>query len=748
MPTYHEAMTTDLSALTSAADKWDDMAGEFKKLEADYKRDVHKISLGQTWVGVSAITAGERFDITLREYQGAQKEAEAIAALLRDAHTNFTDLRGKLQSVRADAITDDMKVSEQGVVTFDTKKLGDSSRSAYDNDPDYQASVRKAENSWQQAIDKAVKAFTDADGGVKIALEAVVIDGNLQDGTINGFNGEAKGDKADIEEYEAKEMKEIATRINSGDASAADIREAKRSFRDNAGNVEYSRTLLNGLGAENTLKFNNRLSDLSHSGSKGDRKDYAAIQQGLAGSLQSATRNPHSKFYSEFRGELKKAGVQNYALDAAGNKIAVGYGHGQEVRGYQSLVTLMQQNQGEGYSDKFLHDMADDIRKAEDKDQGGDPNIWDLHGDFSGENDGWFANDPLDGVMGIMAEDPKASNSYLDPGPNGKNDNLEYLLRDRDWDLTNTTTDQAKVDVVGSDTADKDVRVGFGAALESAATGHAPGTDHKLGGHDLGQARVMHETINVLNSSGQAEKLPQNLAQPMANMLTDYTPDTHQILGLDNGVYNAKDKAWPDEDDGQTHMSVPKDELIKVMRGVADDPDAFGQMYQAEKQYSLDTFASMPDDTNNNTTKARIQESSAAMGAYDGVRGDIAYDKRFKDTQWINDFNNAATSAPGAGLNFVPDKYGVQGDIANRVLGFASYEATKERIAEINTAATEENYKTFTSGQKVVDGMVMSWAEGNGHDKESDFTRVLTGDGQTKHKQGRDEALLALRTDM
>ncbi|SDL02396.1 hypothetical protein SAMN05421806_116118 [Streptomyces indicus] len=30
MPTYHEAMTTDLSTLTTAADKWDDMAGEFK----------------------------------------------------------------------------------------------------------------------------------------------------------------------------------------------------------------------------------------------------------------------------------------------------------------------------------------------------------------------------------------------------------------------------------------------------------------------------------------------------------------------------------------------------------------------------------------------------------------------------------------------------------------------------------------------------------------------------------------------
>ncbi|WP_143676590.1 hypothetical protein [Streptomyces sp. TLI_146] len=173
--------------------------------------------------------------------------------------------------------------------------------------------------------------------------------------------------------------------------------------------------MLASLGLDGTLTFTNHLSDWSHSGSATDKSTYAGLQTQLATTLSTATKDTNSPFYKEFRNGLKKAGVQKYDLDAAGNKIAVGTGHGQQVRGYQSLVTLIQQ--GDGYSDQFLKDMADDIRTAEDKKRGGNPDIWDLRGDFSDKKDGgWFANDPLDGVLGIMAKDPATATGYLDPG--------------------------------------------------------------------------------------------------------------------------------------------------------------------------------------------------------------------------------------------------------------------------------------------------------------------------------------------
>ncbi|WP_229816062.1 hypothetical protein [Streptomyces lucensis] len=187
-------MTTDLSALTTAAERWDGMAKKFHEQETAYRRDVHGISMGPSWIGLSADAANKRFDITLKEFQKAQTEAKAVASLLREAHTQFTSARGKLESARKDAVEAGMKVSDQGVVSFDTAKLTQGEHTAYVHDPDYQDSVRKSVTSWQQLIDQRVKDAVDADSDVKAALEGVVLDGDIGDGTLTGFNGQAKGD--------------------------------------------------------------------------------------------------------------------------------------------------------------------------------------------------------------------------------------------------------------------------------------------------------------------------------------------------------------------------------------------------------------------------------------------------------------------------------------------------------------------------------------------------------------------------
>ncbi|UWE13343.1 hypothetical protein [Actinacidiphila bryophytorum] len=101
------------------------------------------------------------------------------------------------------------------------------------------------------------------------------------------------------------------------------------------------------------------------------------------------------------------------------------------MRGYQSLVTLMQQ--GRGYNGQLLEDTADGIRHAEElytPGYGRSDSVWGLRDQFSGKDRGWFANDPLDGVLGIMSHDPAASADYLDPA---HNDNLDCLVHDRDW---------------------------------------------------------------------------------------------------------------------------------------------------------------------------------------------------------------------------------------------------------------------------------------------------------------------------
>ncbi|MGO4431100.1 hypothetical protein AB4Z54_73060, partial [Streptomyces sp. MCAF7] len=120
-----------------------------------------------------------------------------------------------------------MKVSDAGIASYDFSKASEADANAARHDP----GLQRTEESWTDHIAAAVKAVDDADQGVKLALKAAVQDPNPLDGAVDGFNGEADGD---IEKVEAKEAKELATKLNSGDKlSGEELAEFQRLFRDN-----------------------------------------------------------------------------------------------------------------------------------------------------------------------------------------------------------------------------------------------------------------------------------------------------------------------------------------------------------------------------------------------------------------------------------------------------------------------------------------------------------------------------------
>ncbi|MEU8849022.1 hypothetical protein AB0C70_22855 [Streptomyces sp. NPDC048564] len=503
-------MTTDLSALTAAADSWDKMAGEFQKRGQDYKRDVHGISMGQTWVGLSADAANRRFDVTLKEFQNAQTEAKSFASLLRDAHTQFVDLRGKLKTARQEAIDAGMKVSDQGVVSYDTARLDQGTLTAYHHDPGFQESVRSSVSSWQDRIEQLVKNVEDADKGVEIAFNAVVLDSNAMDGAPNGFNGGALGD---IEKYEAQKANDIATRLAGGETvSSADLAELRRSFRDNSDDKAFSQTFLNGLGTRGTIKLTNELNDLIHVRGKGNRSgQYAAIETGLANTLATATKDTKSEWYKDWRTGMQKAGVERYATDVQGARL-------DKAVGYQSLVTLMRK--GNGYAPDVLEDLTDDMIKAEKS----DPGIWQLKHEYNGKDSrGWFANDPVDGMLGIMSRDPDTAARYLN-----SDDNMKYFMKDRDWNVTLHEHEGAKASHY-SPGLDGDDRAGFGAALQAAATGIDPSDkDAHYVEHSKANNAVFKSAFNYLADSG--DDYPPSLREPMANILVNRGDAVHASM--------------------------------------------------------------------------------------------------------------------------------------------------------------------------------------------------------------------------
>ncbi len=741
MPTYHEVMTTDLSKLTTAATGWEDMAGEFEKLEERYKQDVHGISLGLTWQGLSADAANGRFTVTLNEYKAAQKEAKAIAALLRGAHSQFVQLRGEVRSLRDDAVKAGMTVSEQGHVSFDTTRLSDSERSAYVHDPSQQEAVRSSVSKWTAAITAAVKAVTDADDGVRIALKGVVVDSDPLDGTFDGFNA---GAKSEIELYEAEHAKDIATRINGGEkVSTADLAELGRAFRDNSSRPEFTQAFLNGMGAENALKFTNRLNDLAYHDDKKHKATYLHIEKGLANSLANAMQDPKSQFYTEFREQLKEAGTEKFDLKEAGERPnVISRGHGQQVRGYQSLVTLMEQ--GDGYSASFLHDLADDIRTAEDKKRGGDPSVWDLQGDFGGKQGGWFANDPLDGVLGIMAKDPAAATSYLDPGPGRENDNLQYLLKERDWKLIDTPEWRGNIEThTDHETEERDVRTGLGLLIESSATGHTPLGPNQdpwpVTPHTEGQARVMHDVISGL---GPDQSVHENMRDPLARALASYTEDTHQILGgMGSSQYVTSatgDGFFRDGD--KVHMAVSQKDLTQFMRGLADDPGAYATLHKAESRYISLEMERIPAGADGFTQSNPLSNAGAALGAYSAIREDVINDERMSAYSVADWKSKMAYHIVGGAVTplYFTTAGGVSiafGDTLQRGVDTWAWTLGNDMKAEADATANAGIADHYLNANNQMNLMVDSWADGR-QDIDADERAGLKGEILDGHDRG------------
>ncbi|NYV73954.1 hypothetical protein [Streptomyces sp. UH6] len=532
MPTYHEIMDTDLASLITAAESWDAMATEFAEQEEAYGRDVEGVSLGKGWSGLSAQAANGRFRVTLEEFRHAQTEAKAVASLLRDAHAQFAEVRGRLGAARQEAVEAGMRVSDQGLVCLDTERMAGQEHRTSPDDPASADTVR----AWQERLHTIVRQATDADLGVRIALNAVTADPDPARGG-NGFNGQARGD---VETYEGRAAEQVLARLGRGERlSAGEIAGLHRAFRDNQDDPAFSRALLDGLGARGTVTLASEVNDLVHVRG-GDRvADYEAIGSGLANALASATRDTGSRWYEEWRADLREAGADRHATDFHGARL-------DKAVGYQSLVTLMRQ--GDGYSAGMLSDLTDDMIAAERK----DPGIWQLKHEYSGTRGGWFANDPVDGMLGIMSRDPGTAARYLsDDG------NMTYLVKDRDWDVVLHEREGAKAGTYAPG-LDGDDRRGFGAALLAGATGIDPSDPNGRHVEHTGRNDEVFRTA-LRHFADRGDDLPPSLREPMATMLANHGDTVH--------------RAMSDVDMGASPLD--QTQLVEVAKQVSKDRDAY-----------------------------------------------------------------------------------------------------------------------------------------------------------------------------
>ncbi|MFI1798712.1 hypothetical protein ACH427_15365 [Streptomyces sp. NPDC020379] len=705
-------MTTDLSLLATAAAKWESAAKDFEGVQKAYDGQVKSVGFDGTWTGQANLSARPNMQQTSDQYVAAAKEARAVAGLLRDAQAQFTELRGKLKSVVAEAEKNGLKVSEDGTVSSTTPV-----NSAALHDPDYQAVLAKEaakRADWAQNITDMVKMFDDADHGVRMALTAAVQDTDFWDGTPNGFNAKAEGD---LGKAEAKETIRLAEKLKSGEKLDPDeLAAAPWLFRDVAQDKKASRLVLDTIGPDGTIELTNRLNGLAGSGDKSHKEAYDAIRSGLAGTVSAATSDPRSPFYEKWRDGLRKAGTKNF-----GSKT-------DPVYGYQSFVGLMEHNKR--YGKQFLNDLGDDIIAAEKKDK----DVWTKWRDHPGT-----ASDPLDHLLGVMSKNPDAATSFLDPGAEGKNDHLKYLLMDRTWP-------KEAVNGPGmlSFKDDPDSKAGLGLAIEAAATGHEPNAAMgKPGPHSEGQARVLQQTVSALDTDGKGDSISSNLQKPIGRALNDYVADTHYILHGQDGTQGSDGIRGSGNN---SHIANSQASLIRVLRGASDDDETFAMLYKSENSYSADVLAhgTRDGDTSNSIGdwNNRASEVGKVRGVYNSIGADAILDKRDNKVTWAND----AARYGYHGLGTLANKVPIVGDEAQRLVDTMTYEWSKDAIAEANNEARKDSSRNYAIGIDGTYELINNWADGRKMDKDVVAVNSMRHEAEQSYTAGRDAALTALRT--
>ncbi|MFG2148623.1 hypothetical protein ACGFRG_31175 [Streptomyces sp. NPDC048696] len=711
MLTYEQVMKVDFTQLNTVADKWDEMAGEFKKLEGRYRDRIQNVSLDGTWTGQASLHSRPNFATTRHEYASAQVEAKAVASLLREAYAHFVDLKKKLEHARQEAIDAGMKVSEAGVASFDFSKVSAADANALRHDPD----LRSTEAAWSQHINDAVTAVADADEGLKTALEAVVVDVDFSDGELNGFNGKASGD---IEHYDAEAALDLAHQVNNGKKlSPEEMARFESLMRDNSHDKVFSQTLLAGLGPDGTIKFTKQINEWAYGSDKGRRDDYLALEKAMADSFAVATDVPGSvskfppgsptyqkwveskdgTFYRQFMDGLDKTGTHNY-----GDKL-------RPLHGYQVLATLMDHADAK-YDDQFLYAVGDKMIDAEKK----DPNVFKVWGaDYKG-----IEPDPVDTLLNVMRQNPSAATAFLDPAGNGAgpdhigNDHLKYLVGAGDgarhWPVHEI--------VGGHGTATFDnphSRAGLGAALEAATTGHPPLHEGDRGGapgpHTPAQARVMQNMLTTLDSGLGGEKIDPDMQKHVGRALADYVQDTHHILAESGSKYGSPDglgTIWAQGDDAG--ITVGKGTLMRVMRGASSDSQTFSLLYDTQQQYSVDQLASAPHSSGegHERWKNPASEMGSVMGAMNSIGSDVIFDERGGKIQAANDMARYAYHFAGAPVTGLP----YLGDATQRLIDAGTYEWSKDVISTAQSKAQEMNTHQYSSGVTGTYTYIDQWA--------------------------------------
>ncbi|MGW4896809.1 hypothetical protein ACWEQL_31805 [Kitasatospora sp. NPDC004240] len=664
---YEDVLHANPAGLATAATAWTAMAQKYEAVQQRLQNEVLSVTGNPgLWQGATATSAHAHVSATRQQAVDAQTEARALASILTDAHSDFETAQKKLKATVEDAAKDGMKVSAIGVVSFDPYTLDPAARNSYR--PGGEGEEARVQ-AWAQKIKVYLEEATAADQRAALGLRRAAKVGD----TANTFNGQALagGDAAD-----GARAAELAKKLKDlGELSPAELAELNNLMKANSGNPEYGRTLLTSLGPQGTILLADELERLIAERGGTNKNEYSELRTNLANTVAGATRDPSTQFYQDFRKGLQEVGTKN--LDAIRPGGAPGGG-----LGYQTLTGLLRQGNA-GYGKEFLVDIGADILAA-DKEI---PGRWARQG--SGIPSGADA-DPVDGILGLMGQNPAAATAFLDPKAPGAEERLKYLLTER----------EGTVVLPGG-------YAGLGAAVEAATTGDPVGTVHKGGPHTPEQARVMQGTINAFFDGKEAVEVPESLRVPLAGALTDFVDDTHSVLGATPG--------WKEETAGadKGHLEADKQPLIHFMRGLSEEPEAFAMLYTAEHHKAAQLLSGLSADPNPTFAGDRHNLAvsvGTALGTLESIEADVILDTRDDRKEWAKETSERISLGSSLSVGYVP----VLGDLADTLVNesVSKWHDNADKEAEKTANQTVASRYVLHTDQNAA--MVGAWARAHG----------------------------------
>ncbi|MFD7452028.1 hypothetical protein [Kitasatospora sp. NPDC059827] len=668
MVSFKELHEAEFSAVSDAAEAWAGVAKALTALDGRVTKDLTSTPQRAGWKGAAADEATKVMQGIDGDFKQASAVATALAAIMKTAAEDFAAARRDLDTALHDAQTQDLTVSADGTVSWTLPKEAR-------NDPDSRLLAQDLDakaKAISARLTKAVQKATAADQRASVDLQADI-------GTSTTAFNPTPGGSGPV--ADAKRATDLMSK--GGSLSDDQLKQLQALMAANAENKDFSTTLLNGLnyggktGPEALLGYSKAYGGLAHGNH--NAKGYQDVYGNLSVVLATATRD----------GGMGK-GWEDGLLAAARRPGGSAAGWNDN---YPALTALM--GAGGRYDKAFLVKVSDDLVDYERNSKTKGSDLW-------GPN--WSARegDPLGPLMKQLRTDPAAAGEFLDPG---RNKNLTYLLKDRAW---------PDADLEGKLSADelRNSSHGlFGQVLEAATTGREPGSPQPpVRLHDATMTRIMDSALSTLGGdrAGHENDLSPALRRPLADMVSDYVADTHDIL--------SKDLPGPSQPGG---LNATREQLLRVIRGTAEDPDSYALIHLAEThevarrmaEYGPEAFKDVngrPDPR----FESFVNEAGKAFGALDAVQADTISDHKSDEQFKVNwkakmDYHYVGTLA-----NMLPGKDWLPvGDIAQRYVDVATSEWANKVNAALDTKAQGDLSSLYTTGQSQMQVMLKQKAD-------------------------------------